>query len=82
MARICAVVLFIAGLLVSWWPLMALAPLVAVVYGYWALGLTLAVCTDLIFGMPTGMLHTLVFPFTIGAIFCIAVRSLVVRHLR
>jgi hypothetical protein len=80
--RLSAIILFVIGFYVPWWPLMFFAPFLAVYFGYWILALVLAVCTDLLFGVPVGMLHAFIFPCTIAILACIVVRSLLIRHLR
>lgn len=80
--RVGVAVLFILGFFISWWPLMFFAPLVAMFYGHWLLALVLAWCADLIFGTPTGLFHSLIFPCTIAVLLCIVARSLIIRHLR
>jgi hypothetical protein len=79
--RLAAVILFVIGFF-TWWPLMFFAPFLAVYFGYWLLALVLASLVDLMFGVPVGMLHWLVFPCVILILLCIAVRNTLIRHLR
>ncbi len=80
--RLCALVLFILGFFLSWWPMIFFAPFVAMFYGNWLLALVLAWCADLLFGSPVGFFHSLVFPCTIAVLLSIAARSVIIRHLR
>lgn len=74
--------IFILGFSLGWWPLVVLAPFIAMLYGHWLLALVLAWCADLIFGMPTGLFRFLVFPCTIAILAGIFARSVIIRHLR
>lgn len=80
--RVSVCVIFILGLVLSWWPLVCVAPFIAVFYGYWLLALVLAWCADLIFGTPVGFFHSLIFPCTIAVLLSIIARSMSIRHLR
>lgn len=77
-----AVASSVLGFALLWWPLMFFAPVVAALYGYWFVGLVLAVLADLLLGVPVGIFHTLLFPCTIVTLICIAGRSVMVRHIR
>lgn len=80
--RIGVPVLFIIGLFLPWWPLMVLAPFLAMFYGYWLLAVLLALCADLVFGIPVGLFHSFVFPCTIAIALSVIARNVIIRHLR
>ncbi len=80
--RVSVCAIFIFGLFISWWPLVFIAPFIALVYGYWLLALVLAWCADLIFGTPVGFFHSFVFPCTMAVLISIVARSVIIRHLR
>ncbi len=80
--RLGAIILFIIGFCISWWPLMFFAPFVAMYFGSWLLAVVLACLADLLFGVPVGMLHWLVYPCTVLVLLCIAARTVLIRHLR
>ncbi|MBY0473399.1 hypothetical protein K2Q00_03955 [Patescibacteria group bacterium] len=80
--RIGVCTLFMFGFFLPWWPFMFLAPCIALLYGYWVLALFLALCADLVFGAPVGLLHSLIFPCTVAILFSSVVRSVIIRHLR
>lgn len=57
-----------AGFLLPLWPLCVVGILLAAFSGRWLFALIVAVLIDLAWGVPTGLLHYLFFPFTIVAV--------------
>lgn len=80
--RLCSLALAALGFLFSAWALIALGVILAAVYGRFVLAVALALFADLLFGMPQGFFHALVFPFTALALCIVAARALSIRHLR
>ncbi len=71
-----------ASFLFSWWPLAAIGIIFAVIVGRWPLAIILGLMLDIIYGAPLGMMHILVFPFTIFAILGALVRTFLASYLR
>jgi hypothetical protein len=65
-----------SALFFGFWPLIAVAVALLVLYGHTAVGIVVALTTDLLFGAPVGLLSYLHFPFLLFALFCVALRQL------
>jgi hypothetical protein len=55
------------GFLLPFWPLSALCVLMLALGGRWFVALLLGLVLDLAWGAPVGLLHALMFPFTLLA---------------
>lgn len=76
---ITAALLWGASIMFSFWPFVAGAVALLVLYGHTTSGIVAALLTDLLFGAPIGLLGYLHFPFLLFALFCVALRQLSLR---
>ncbi len=58
----------VAGFAVPCWQLAILAVLAAAISGRYALAVCLGLLLDIAYGVPVGVLHALLFPFTLLAL--------------
>lgn len=69
------------GFLIPFWPLEILALIVATFGGYPLFALAVGVLLDLAYGIPTGPLQYVFFPFTLFALITIGARLLSRRYM-
>ncbi len=77
-----AIVLALLGLLLPFWGFVVVGIAVAVVRGDAVLALLCAGVADLLYGVPVGMFHALVIPFTGCTLLALGIRYLVTRDMR
>ncbi len=70
-----------AGIAFSFWPLIPLGVALMVLYGHTALGVTLGLFFDVIYGPPQGLFLALHFPFLLFALLCLIFRILAVSYI-
>ena len=78
---ILAFLLASGGFIIPFWPLEVLGILAAAFGGLGVVAIGLGLLLDLAYGMPTGFLHYLFFPFTLLAILALAGRYFGLRVL-
>ena len=79
---VAAALLVLAGFLVPWWPLSVAGVCLLAAFGPAPAALFVALVLDLIYGVPTGFLHVLIFPTVVLALCLVLCRSFIIRHLR
>ncbi len=62
------------GYLLPFWPLAVVGVLIATLSGRYVFGVVMALMLDVAWGVPTGILHYLYFPFTLLAFAAILAR--------
>lgn len=70
------------GIVAGFWPLCLVGVVCAALVGRWVLALLLGLFVDSMYGVPTGFLHVVYFPFTLCALAGIVARGLVVGRIR
>ncbi len=75
-------IFLVAGYLFLWWPLTLLAITCFILDDAWFLSLLIAVGADLLWGRPTGMFHTILFPWTLLCSAALILRYIVLQQIR
>jgi len=75
------ILLVLAGFLIPFWSLAALAVVAAAFLGEIVMALILGLLLDLVYGAPTGTFSFLLFPFTLLALLCVVGERTGVRML-
>ncbi len=70
------------GFLLSFWQLSLLGILCMILVRQWVLAILIGIFLDVLFGVPTGQLRVLSFPFTILAVAGIGIQIFINRYVR
>ena len=80
--RCVELILFILGLSVSSWLLVTFSIVLSVWRGNWIFALSFALAADLLFGVPVGILHAFILPFTFVTLAAILLRAALLTRMR
>ncbi|MCX6820203.1 MAG: hypothetical protein NT019_02920 [Candidatus Adlerbacteria bacterium] len=77
-----AVLFVLLAFLFSWWPFALVGVVLAALCGRAVTAVVLALVLDCAYGVPSGYVHVIFFPFTFLALCIVSARAVLARHMR